>query len=183
MRTTVPHTASAQSPSHRLLRDAGSCARHLNSCPCSAWSWTTRTQVWPQHIVVKDTKEEYDVFAFKIASAGGTWNFRQRFSGLAKWHDEYIAAKHGKAAPKFPPKHALVGSKARSFCCASTVFLSKTVPFRAVLLPQAKKSDKFLEGRRLDLCRYFLQLLGVPGFLQSPELGFLLDKKKNAGEL
>eukprot|EP01051_Picozoa_sp_SAG22_P010887 SAG22_NODE_1008_length_6054_cov_11.023678_9_plen_116_part_00 len=31
-----------------------------------------------------------------------------------------------------------VSSKALSVCCASTVFLSKTVPFRAVLLSQAR---------------------------------------------
>lgn len=66
-------------------------------------------------------------------------------------HDEFIVATHGKGAPKFPGKHSL-----------------------------AKKSEKFLEGRRLDMCRYFLMLLGHPGFLQSSELAILLNKKKNA---
>eukprot|EP01052_Picozoa_sp_SAG31_P017168 SAG31_NODE_1162_length_9594_cov_3.045498_10_plen_125_part_00 len=56
--------------------------------------------------------------------------FKQRFSGLLKWHEEVIMPSRGKAAaPKFPGKHAL-----------------------------AKKNDKFTEMRRLDLSRYFLQV-------------------------
>eukprot|EP01051_Picozoa_sp_SAG22_P029493 SAG22_NODE_10958_length_507_cov_1.634804_2_plen_86_part_01 len=36
-----------------------------------------------------------------------------------------------------------VRSKALSFCCASTVFLSKTVPFRVVPLAQAEQAERY----------------------------------------
>eukprot|EP01051_Picozoa_sp_SAG22_P001576 SAG22_NODE_63_length_23302_cov_17.506551_8_plen_225_part_00 len=44
-------------------------------------------------------------------------------------------AADGRQASQDPGRR-LVSSKALSFCCASTVFLSKTVPFRAVPLDQ-----------------------------------------------
>lgn len=52
-----------------------------------AWAKTVKTQlqVWPEHIVDKETKEEFDVYTFKITSSGGEWFFKQRFSALAKW--------------------------------------------------------------------------------------------------
>ena len=108
-----------------------------------------KLQAW----VDKDAVEDHVDFMFKISGSGGEWGFKQRFSGLERWHLDSVKPAYGKAAPTFPAKHALKLSKAK---------------------------DKFVENRRQDLCRYFIQLLAQPGFLQSDELNVLLNKQANA---
>jgi hypothetical protein len=141
-------------PEEDRVEWAGHLLRVIERVNSGNWAKSVRKvqlQVWPETVFVKDTKEEYIVFTFRVKSSGGEWLFKQRFSGLAKWHHNVVEPAHVKSAPKFPSKHAL-----------------------------SKQNEKFVEIRRLDLCRYFLQLLGLPGFLQSSELAILLDKKKNA---
>eukprot|EP01051_Picozoa_sp_SAG22_P000666 SAG22_NODE_19_length_32182_cov_39.206963_23_plen_702_part_00 len=53
-----------------------------------------------------------------------------------------------------------VSSKALSFCCVSTVFLSKTVPFRAVPLDQAELREQLPEAIAALLQELMTQALG-----------------------
>eukprot|EP01051_Picozoa_sp_SAG22_P012240 SAG22_NODE_1252_length_5005_cov_1.761313_6_plen_137_part_00 len=59
----------------------------------------------------------------------------------------------------------LVSNQALSFCCVSAVFLSKTVPFRAVPLPQ----EPFISAVQL-------KVLGPIAALLYPEVGPRLDR-------
>lgn len=111
----------------------------------------TVLQVWSEQIVDTDAGEEYTAFMFRIRRADGEWGFKQRYSGLQKWHSEFVVPAHGQEAPKFPGKHAV-----------------------------AKKGEKFVETRRQDLSRYFICLLGLPGFMESNEFDMLIDRQKNA---
>eukprot|EP01051_Picozoa_sp_SAG22_P003976 SAG22_NODE_205_length_15308_cov_20.539023_2_plen_91_part_00 len=58
----------------------------------------------------------------------------------------------------------LVSRKALPFCCASTVYLAKAVPFRAVPLPQAhwntQAALKALIANRYQPCA-FAKVIGV----------------------
>eukprot|EP01043_Picozoa_sp_COSAG02_P028322 COSAG02_NODE_1712_length_11221_cov_93.698346_1_plen_236_part_10 len=111
----------------------------------------TMLQVWAELIVDKDAGEEYTAFMFRITRIDGEWGFKQRYSGLQKWHTEFVLPAHGASSPKFPPKHAV-----------------------------AKKGGKFVETRRQDLSRYFICLLGKPGFMESREFDMLINRQKNA---
>jgi hypothetical protein len=122
--------------------------------PGESWSKNlskTVLQVWSEVTTDKDTGDTYTAFMFRIKRADGEWGFKQRYSGLQKWHTEFVVPAHDKAAPKFPGKHAV-----------------------------AKKGDKFVETRRQDLSRYFVALLGIPGFMESDEFDMLIDRQKNA---
>ena len=105
--------------------------------PSDAWAKNLKRvnlQAW----VDKEAAEDHTDFIFKISGSGGEWGFKQRFSGLEKWHKDSIAPSYGEDAPEFPGKHALKLKKGK---------------------------DKFVENRRQDLCRYFIHLLALPGFL------------------
>ena len=122
--------------------------------PGEAWAKTlasTNLQVWSEVVVDKEAGEEYTAFMFRIKRADGDWGFKQRYSGLQKWHTEFVVPTYDKSAPKFPGKHAL-----------------------------AKKGDKMVETRRQDLSRYFVALLGIPGFMESEQFDMLIDRQKNA---
>lgn len=122
--------------------------------PGEAWAKTlasTNLQVWAEVVVDKEAGEEYTAYMFRIKRADGDWGFKQRYSGLQKWHTEFVVPTYDKSAPKFPGKHAV-----------------------------AKKGDKFLETRRQDLSRYFVTLLGIPGFMESEQFDMLIDRQKNA---
>jgi|EP01047_Picozoa_sp_COSAG01_P012410 hypothetical protein len=105
----------------------------------------TKLQAWAER------SEDHTDFMFRITDRGGEWSFKQRFSGLARWHESFIVASQGSSAPAFPAKHAIKSARSQG--------------------------DKFTEQRRQDLCRYFIHLLAQPGFLQSPEMDKLLNKK------
>ena len=110
-------------------------------------------QVWPEQVADKESGEEYTAFMFRISRDDGEWGWKQRYSGLQRWHVEYVVKEHGKGAPKFPGKHAVGGLKG--------------------------KGDKFTESRRLDLQRYFIELLGFRGFMESDMFDILLDRQRN----
>ena len=110
-------------------------------------------QVWPEQVADKESGDEYTAFMFRISRDDGEWGWKQRYSGLQRWHVEYVMKEHGKGAPKFPGKHAVGGLKG--------------------------KGDKFTESRRLDLQRYFIELLGFRGFMESDMFDILLDRQRN----
>lgn len=117
--------------------------------PSEAWARSlnkTKLQVWTERA------EDHTEFVFRVSGSGGEWSFKQRFSGLERWHQGFVKPAHGKDAPDFPAKHKLKAGR---------------------------QGEKFTEQRRQDLCRYFIRLLALPGFLQSAEMDQLLNKKAN----